>query len=65
MDREIGRIAWEIRVLERNLAETNNEAIMFAAGELTAEEFAETKAQRKEWRAKINTLEAQLQALRT
>ncbi len=57
------KINIQIDRLKRKLAKTNEQAIMFAVGELTAEEYAETKAQRKAWREEINTLEAQLQAM--
>lgn len=48
----------EILTLKHNLAETDYQAIKFAEGELTAEEFASMKAQRHAWRARINELEA-------
>ena len=43
--------------LKKQLADTDYLAIKFAEGELTAEEFAPMKAQRKAWRAEINELE--------
>ena len=41
------------------LAETDYKAIKYAEGELSADEYAPTKQQRIEWRAKINELQAQ------
>ncbi len=49
----IKRIA-ELKAL---LKATDYQAIKFAEGELTAEEFAPAKAQRKLWRDEINALE--------
>jgi hypothetical protein len=43
--------------LKKHLADTDYIAIKFAEGELTADEFAPIKAQRKLWREEINTLE--------
>lgn len=53
----------EIAKYKDFLKQTDYQAIKYAEGELTEEEFAETKAKRKEWRAKINALEEQLKAL--
>lgn len=47
----------EICVLKAKLAETDYQAIKFAEGEMTANEYAETKAKRASWRARINELE--------
>lgn len=47
----------EIRILKGKLSETDYQAIKYAEGEMTAEEYAETKAKRSEWRTKINELE--------
>lgn len=47
----------EIRVLKAKLSETDYQAIKFAEGEMTANEYAETKAKRIAWRARINELE--------
>ena len=49
----------EINRLKRMLAETDYKAIKYAEGELSADEYAPTKQQRIEWRAKINELQAQ------
>lgn len=50
----------EIEKLKQKLFATDYRAIKYAEGELSAEEYAETKEKRKEWRARINELEAQL-----
>ena len=52
-----------VKELKRKLAETDYKAIKWAEGELTAEEYAETKAMRKAWRDEINVLEKQLKEL--
>lgn len=46
----------EIADLKAKLAATDYQAIKYAEGELTAGEYAEIKAQRRAWRAKINSL---------
>lgn len=48
-----------IDALKAQLAGTDYQAIKFAEGELTSEEYAETRAQRAAWRAEINALQAQ------
>jgi hypothetical protein len=53
----------EIAELKAKLRETNDQAIMFAVGEITAEEYAETKAKRKAWREEINAKEAEIKAI--
>lgn len=47
----------EIAALKAKLSETDYQAIKFAEGEMTANEYAETKAKRIAWRARINELE--------
>lgn len=42
--------------LKSLLASTDYKAIKYAEGEITAVEYAETKAQRRAWRAEINSL---------
>lgn len=49
-----------IKELMLLLKKTDYKAIKYAEGELSAEEYAETLAQRREWRAEINELEAKL-----
>ena len=43
--------------LKKLLFNTDYQAIKYAEGELTAEEFAPIKEQRRQWRAEINELE--------
>ena len=59
----------EIKVIENNnriselkqkLQETDYKAIKYAEGELSVEEYAETKAQRRAWREEINKLEEEI-----
>lgn len=47
--------------LKEKLFLTDYQAIKFMEGELTAEEYAPIKEQRKQWRAQINALEIELQ----
>lgn len=50
--------------LKAELRRTDYMAIKFAEGELSAEEYAEAKEQRRAWRAKINQLQAEIEALK-
>lgn len=50
----------QINTLKRELAKTDYQAIKYAEGWLTAEEFAPIKAQRQELRNRINALESTL-----
>lgn len=59
-----GKIISEIGVLKEKLADTDYLAIKYAEGELSAQEYEETKRQRKAWRNRINELEIELDALR-
>ena len=43
--------------LKQLLADTDYKAIKFSEGELTEEEYAPIRAQRKQWREEINRLE--------
>ena len=54
------RILIKINKLKSKLRDTDYQAIKFAEGELSVEEFAPIKAQRKEWRAQINALQEEL-----
>lgn len=54
-EKELAEI--EIRELKAKLASTDYKAIKYAEGVLSAEEYADTKAQREEWRERINELE--------
>ena len=49
--------AAEIRALKDLLGQTDYKALKHADGALSDEEYAETKALRAQWRAKINELE--------
>ena len=49
-EREIAELKWK-------LFDTDYQAIKYAEGVMTAEEYAETKAQRQAWRDRINELE--------
>ena len=49
-----------IAELKQKLQETDYKAIKYAEGELSAEEFAPIKAQRRAWREEINKLEEEL-----
>ena len=54
------KIRNKILELKEKLKESDYKAIKFAEGELTAKEYASTKAERKAWRKQINKLEALL-----
>lgn len=61
LDEENARKAQEekenrINELKRLLSSTDYKAIKYAEGEITAIEYAETKAQRRAWREEINSL---------
>ena len=51
-----------IQRLMQNLSATDYQAIKFAEGEMTAEDYAPMKEQRRQWRAEINQLQAELDA---
>ena len=53
-----------IQQLKRKLLQTDYQAIKYAEGALTEEEYAPIKAQRQVWRDEINALEAELQELK-
>lgn len=55
----------EIAVRKQKLADTDYQALKFAEGSLSADEYAVTKEQREIWRREINTLEAELAAFPT
>lgn len=58
---ETTEINRQIRELKKKLFDTDYKAIKYSEGWLTDEEYAETKAQREEWRKRINELEASLE----
>lgn len=45
------------------LKSTDYKTLKYAEGELSAEEYAETLAQRRAWRAEINALEEEIKAI--
>lgn len=47
----------EIATLKKQLSDTDYQAIKFAEGWLSEEEYAPIKAERQEWRNRINELE--------
>ena len=47
------------------LHKTDYQAIKYAEGELTEEEYAPIREQRKAWRVEINALEAEIATLKT
>ena len=58
---EATEINRQIRELKQKLFDTDYKAIKYSEGWLTDEEYAEAKAQREEWRKRINELEASLE----
>ena len=58
---EATEINRQIRELKKKLFDTDYKAIKYSEGWLTDEEYAEVKAQREEWRKRINELEASLE----
>ncbi len=50
----------KITALKQKLAATDYQAIKYAEGLLSEQEYAETKAQRQSWRDEINRLESLL-----
>ena len=58
---DIESINREINVLKKRLFDTDYKAIKYSEGWLTDKEYAEVKAQREEWRKRINKLEASLE----
>lgn len=52
-----------IAALRLKLAQTDYKAIKYAEGELSAEEYAETREQRRAWRNEINELQAELRVI--
>ena len=49
---------------KRCLEATDYQAIKFIEGELTEEEYAPMRERRKAWRAEINKLEAEIEAMK-
>ena len=50
----------EIAELKAKLRDTDYQAIKYAEGELSEDEYAPTKAERRAWREKINQLECEM-----
>ena len=53
----IPTIEEQIKELKNNLIATDYQAIKYAEGQITAEDYATIKAQRQAWRDEINRLE--------
>lgn len=60
---EVDRMDGEIRAYEQLLAQSDYQALKHADGALSDEEYAETRAQRAQWRQAINDLQAKELAL--
>jgi hypothetical protein len=54
----------KIYELKRNLSKTDYQAIKYAEGLISEEDYATIKVQRQVWRDEINTLENQLALLK-
>ena len=61
--KEMYNITAEIARKKRALADTDYKVLKFIEGELTEEEFAPIRQQRKAWREEINELEVNLNDL--
>lgn len=59
----IANLNQQINELKQQLAETDYQAIKYAEGELSAEEYAPMKSQRAGWRVEINQLQQQLEEI--
>lgn len=53
----IEEIQWQIENLKRNLADTDYQAIKYAEGEISEEDYLPIKEKRRAWREEINRLE--------
>ena len=53
-----------IEELKQLLSSTDYQAIKYAEGELTEEEYSQMKNQRKQWRLEINNLEIELNQIK-
>lgn len=54
-------IIGEINAMKQLLSNTDYMAIKYAEGEISAEDYAEAKANRQHWRSVINELEGALE----
>lgn len=60
----IREINQEIIELKRKLRSTDYKAIKYAEGELSAEEYALIRLERRAWRDEINLLEAEIAVIK-
>lgn len=60
MKEKVLELKAKITQLKANLKNTDYQAIKFAEGELSAEEYSPVREQRKAWRQEVNNLEEQL-----
>ena len=54
----------KIFAYKEKLKQTDYQAIKYAEGELSSEEYSQTKENRKLWREEINKLEEQLKSIK-
>lgn len=62
--KQMRTIKLQIDECKYNLYRTDYQAIKYAEGEMSEEEFLPIKSQRKAWRAEINRLEEEMATLR-
>lgn len=62
-NKRIEDIQGEINAMKQLLNNTDYKALKYAEGEISAEDYAETKAKRQHWRDRINELEEELEQL--
>lgn len=55
----------QIRELKKQLSATDYQAIKYAEGQLSEEEFLEIKIKRQSWRDEINNLEKKIEELKS
>lgn len=65
MDMTRQEIMGEINAMKQLLANTDYQALKYAEGEISEEDYAETKANRRHWRGVINGLEGTLEEAET
>lgn len=63
--KEIQELRNKIQKLKQKLEITDYQAIKYAEGQLSEEEYAEMKTQRQDWRDEINNLEKQIEELKS
>ena len=64
-ERQIQNLKKQIQELKQHLNATDYQAIKYAEGQLSEEEYAEMKIQRQSWRNEINILEKQIEELKS